>query len=197
MPPTHASEWDRILSLRENRLLARSNDPLMLSLARQAAQACNVPIGLVSLMEEDGERFVACVGYQVDWIPRRDSICAYAILEADVLTIADASADSRFRHNPYVAGEPHVRFYVGAPIFDAQGLPLGSISAIDDHPQEASSRCVLAIRRLAEVASAVMQVRLLFAKTCDRSSNEGDTKASQARLDAILLTLVESRPTSG
>eukprot|EP00951_Prasinocladus_malaysianus_P046198 scaffold631440_cov46-Prasinocladus_malaysianus.AAC.1 len=36
-----------------------------------------------------------------------------------VLITEDASVDARFSHNPYVAGDPFIKFYAGAPLLQS------------------------------------------------------------------------------
>jgi len=196
LPSRHAFEAARLDSLRDYSPFAPEEDPILQSVALQATHLCRVPVGIVSLMEGDEERFVAHVGTDLQTVKRDESFCAYTLLEPDVLTIEDAQCDPRFRENRYVVGEPYVRFYIGAPIFDAQGLPLGAICAIGFRPQEATSQTRLGLSRLAEVAGAALQARLLFAQSLAGASPE-KVPAHQARFEALLLTLVSSCLPSG
>lgn len=193
LAPLHALEEERLASVHKHRVCVPVDDPLLQSVARKAARICGTPLGLVSIMEADSERFVGCTGGDVGPVARSLSFCAYAILEPDVLTVEDTWADPRFRENPYVVGEPFARFYVGAPVFDANGLPLGSVCAIDFRPQYPSSKCLLALRTLAAGLGAVLHTRLLMANARARGASDEDTKRLQSRLDAEVSELKEVR----
>ena len=154
----------------------------MVSLACEATSICRTPIGMVSLLAEGEERVLACVGADVERVERASSLCAYTILEADLLLIEDAHEDARFRSNPFVAGPPYIRFYAGAPILDEGGLPLGAVCALGTTPGGLTSRQIVALKRIAGVVGAALEVRRRL-MSADRDG----------RLDALLLTLVEPR----
>lgn len=192
--PLHPAEEARQASVREFEPFAYENDRTMRAIAVEAMEACDASAGMVSIMEADEERFLAAVGNSHRPGKRRESICAHTILEPDVLAVEDLSRDPRFRAMPYVAGPPFLRFYAGAPILDATGLPLGAVCVTHTVPHEISSKCLLAVKRLAEVASAVLESRLLFAHSRIRYAPNSEYLATQARMDDLLLTMVESRP---
>lgn len=148
----------------------------MTSLARQAARVCGAPFGMVSLMEEHQQQFLACVGASRDPVNRDETFCAYCILQSEPMVVENALEDPRFKGNPHVLGDRNIRFYVGAPILD-HGLPLGTVCVVDTEPHEVSSKCLLTIERLAQRASAVLQLRRMVA----------DWQA----LDELLMPLVE------
>ena len=81
-----------------------------------AARLFNVPIALVSLVDDERQWFKARCGLDVEQTPRSISFCVYAILGDDVMVVPDATLDPRFAENPLVTGGPRIRFYAGAPL---------------------------------------------------------------------------------
>ena len=101
-----------------------------------AAKLCDAPIALVSLVEAERQRFLARTGVDLSETPRPTSFCAHAMLGSETMVVPDATKDPRFAHNPLVTGEPHIRFYAGAPLISSEGAPLGSLCVIDTRPRE-------------------------------------------------------------
>jgi len=52
-----------------------------------------------------------------------------------------------------VTGDPHIRFYAGYPVLDANGLALGSLCVLDSEPRRLRERELRALRELAAIAS--------------------------------------------
>jgi PAS domain S-box-containing protein len=100
-----------------------------------AAALCEVPVALVSLVEERRQTFLARTGIDATETPRETSFCAFAMREDDIMIVPDATADPRFADNPLVTGDPHIRFYAGAPLIADDGIPLGSLCVIDTKPR--------------------------------------------------------------
>ena len=48
--------------------------------------------------------------------------------------LPDAQLDARFADNPYVVGEPNVRFYAGLPLATEEGLVVGTLCVFDRAP---------------------------------------------------------------
>jgi len=67
--------------------------------------------------------------------PRKQSFCAHAILNNGILTVPDASRDERFRENPAVTGEQHLRFYAGAPLVSPNGNKIGTLAVMANEPR--------------------------------------------------------------
>ena len=100
-----------------------------------AAALCAAPTSVVSLVGQYRQTFIARTGVDATDAPRETSFCQYAMLENDVMVVPDATADPRFAHNPLVTGDPHIRFYAGAPLVAEDGMPLGSLCVIDMAPR--------------------------------------------------------------
>ena len=60
---------------------------------------------------------------------------AYGWLFTELLVVPDALQDARFADNPLVVGEPHVIFYAGRPLKNAEGFTVGTLCIIDHTPR--------------------------------------------------------------
>jgi PAS domain S-box-containing protein len=133
--PVFADEGERLRVLRDYALDSLDGDPELASIARFAAKLCEAPVALVSLVEEERQRFLASEGLEAKETPRDISFCTHAMLREDMMEVRDAALDPLFAANPLVVGEPHIRFYAGQPLKSEEGLPLGSLCVIDTVPR--------------------------------------------------------------
>ena len=100
-----------------------------------AARVLDVPIALVSLVDEDRQFFMARVGLTVCETGRDVAFCSHAITgTGELLVVPDALLDERFADNPLVTGDPMIRFYAGQPLC-VRGRLLGTLCIIDRHPR--------------------------------------------------------------
>jgi PAS domain S-box-containing protein len=108
-------------------------------ITRVASALFDVPIALVSLVDANRQWFKSCVGLDIPETPRAVSFCAHAILGEGTLVIPDTLQDARFADNPFVTGDPLVRFYAGRPL-RADGQALGTLCLIDQRPRTLDER---------------------------------------------------------
>jgi len=134
----HPDEARRLDALHRLAVLDTESEERFDRLVELAATVIGAPIALISLVDRDRQWFKARVGVDARETPRDISFCAHAIVstEPGPFVIADADADARFADNPLVAGEPHVRFYVGQVIHDPTGMPVGTLCALDQRPRQ-------------------------------------------------------------
>ncbi len=134
--PLPLNEPERLRALRDYAVLDTPPEAAFDRLVRLAAHLLQVPIVLISLVDENRQWFKACFGLDARQTERKLSFCAHAILTDDVFVVPDAALDARFADNPAVTGPPHVRFYAGAPLKTPGGLNLGTVCAVDTVPRQ-------------------------------------------------------------
>ncbi|HEY6038803.1 MAG TPA: GAF domain-containing protein, partial [Kofleriaceae bacterium] len=115
-PPKPLDEAPRVRALLGYHVLDTAPEPSFDRITALVSRVLDVPIALVSLIDDERQWFKSCVGLGVGQTDRDVAFCAYAILEDTVLVIPDARADPRFAANPLVTGEPFLRAYAGAPL---------------------------------------------------------------------------------
>jgi len=134
-PSRPADDKARVFSLRSLNLLDSDKDERFDRLTRLTASIFEVPIALVSLVDENRQWFKSCYGLNATETERDVSFCGHAILDDDVFVIEDTYQDPRFVDNPLVIGEPYIRFYAGYPIKYADNVKLGTICLLDTRPR--------------------------------------------------------------
>lgn len=117
-----------------------------------ASESCGTPVATVSFLEADRQWFKSEIGLGIDQTSLDDSICAKTIILSKLVIINDLSDDKRFRNNPFVTGQPHLRFYAGARLETSDGLLLGAVCVGDFKPRphgltEAQASTLLALAR--------------------------------------------------
>lgn len=184
--PLPPDENERLRLLHALELLDSDPEPVFDRITRTLAQSLHVPIALVSLVDEQRQWFKSRVGLDATETPRDQAFCAHAILGSTTMLVDDAPADGRFADNPLVSGEPHIRFYAGAPIRTSGGLALGTLCAIDTVPRQLCAEELQLLDDLASIVSREIQLRetMLIARSeLERSSAVLD--ASEARFRAV------------
>lgn len=97
---------------------------------------CDVPIALITLVDESRQWFKSKTGLNVNETPREVAFCAHTILNDRAMIIDDATQDERFSENPLVTGSPNIRFYAGVPLITPGGFGIGTLCAIDSKPRQ-------------------------------------------------------------
>lgn len=157
--PLPPNEPTRLAALRRHDLLDTAPEPAFDDLAALAAQICEVPIALMSLVDEHRQWFKAKVGIHATETPREHAFCAHAILGTEPFVVEDAANDPRFADNPLVTGAPSIRFYAGAPLIDADGHALGAVGVIDRRARTLRPAQLDALQKLARQVTTLLALR--------------------------------------
>lgn len=130
----HPRQQERLERLHAYGILDTPREADFDDVVRLASQICGMPMSLISLVDEDRQWFKAEVGMGVEQTDLERSICSHVIVSDDFVEIEDTTADQRTRDNPLVTGAPGLRFYAGAKLETADGLPLGTLCVLSPEP---------------------------------------------------------------
>ncbi len=163
--PTPDNERERLGALYRAGILDTGREASFDRIARLGARQFDVPICLVTFLDEDRQWFKAAWGLEANEGPRDLAICSYTILNRQPLIVLDASKDARFADHPLVTGGLQLRFYAGAPLTNSEGYNLGTLCLVDTKPRSEFTERDQAI--LEDLAALVMDRTELRRKTAD------------------------------
>ena len=162
LPSLHPHEVERQAILERCGVLDTPPEPDFDGITSLAADICQTPIALVSLIDGQRQWFKSHHGLDATETPRDLAFCAHAILDRhQPLVVPDALADPRFADNPLVIGGPRVAFYVGFPLLlGTDQLPVGTLCVIDHQAKAISPQQLAHLRILARQVEVLLELRL-------------------------------------
>jgi len=118
-------------------------------ITRLARDVFDVPMVSISLLDHDRQWRKSQVGLGGWEAPRKDSFCDLTVRRGEPVVIEDAASDTQYAANPFVAGDPHLRFYAGCPIEAPGGEPVGTLCIVDTKPRLLDERQRVVLQELA------------------------------------------------
>ncbi|WP_278948042.1 sensor domain-containing phosphodiesterase [Pseudomonas extremaustralis] len=150
--PLPSNETQRLAEVARFCTVDSEQDEVFDKIVAMTSAYFNVPITLISIVEEHRQWFRARVGLEATQTPREVSFCAYTTLDNLMLEVLDATLDPRFKDNALVTGAPHICYYAGAPLITADGFTLGTLCIIDRVPRAPmSERDAAMLKNFAEL----------------------------------------------
>jgi GAF domain-containing protein len=187
-------EAARVAALNRYAILDTEPEQSFDDLVILAAHICQTPMAMLSLVDDHRQWFKSKYGVQVPETSKEVSICAHAIQQGDLFVVPDTLQDSRFRENPLVTGEPHVRFYAGAPLINEEGFALGTLCVLDHEPRHLDDEQREAVSALGRLALRQMELRmnlqLLKEALNDRTRAEHARELELKRLEEKLVRVM-------
>jgi GAF domain-containing protein len=159
-------------------------DPDFDRLAAVLADRLSVSRAMVVLVSKGGQVFPGAVGLAEPWNTRRSmplshSLSREVVVSGDVLVLPDAREEPRLQDSIAVR-ELGVVAYLGAPLVDVQGRPIGVLVAGDDQPRVWTPADVDVLVGLADECSQLLQAQALeLAEREARSAAERDEVAAR------------------
>jgi len=192
-----ANEEARVIALDKYAILDTDPEQFFDDLTLLASHVCNTPIALISLVDEDRQWFKSRVGLDASETSRDIAFCSTAILQSDVFVVPDALADERFRDNPLVVSDPHIRFYAGAPLINEDGYALGTLCVVDRAPRELAPEQKEALKALSRLVLAQLEFRrnliLLKEALTDRTKEEHERQKELVHVQETLMRVLGLR----
>jgi len=181
-------ELSRLAALLRYEILDTPEESAFDDFTALAAQMCDTPIALISLVDDRRQWFKSRVGLDVSETPRDISFCTYTITGEQIFEVPDALQDPRFRDNPLVQGDPHIRFYAGTPLTSPDGHNLGTLCVIDRKPRRLSSEQRETLERLGRQVIRLFEQHLLAHRHAEQAALQ------QAILDSASSAVLITRP---
>lgn len=150
-PDIPHDEQSRLRTLASLNILDTFHEERFDRLTRLASRLFDVPMAVVTLVDDKRQWFKSCIGLNVSETARDISFCGHAILSDEVLLVPDTKKDLRFADNPLVVSEPHIRFYAGCPIKSVNGSRLGTLAIIDSKARTLSMQDLNILKDLASM----------------------------------------------
>jgi len=165
--PIPDNEAQRLEALREYRILDTAAEEAYDDITKLAAYLCQVPITMISLVDESRQWFKSKLGVKQQETPRDVAFCAHAILQTEPMIVRDALKDTRFADSSLVTRTPHIRFYAGFPLTSPEGFALGMLCAIDRKPRKLSPEQKKAMQALSRQVMALLELRRVSARMAE------------------------------
>ncbi len=155
-------EAARLDALHQLNLLDTAPSESFDRITRMASQLFGLPVSAVSLTDRDRQWFKSRVGVDHCSIPRDKAPCAQVAEARQVLVIPDLLADPHYAESPLAT--QGVRFYAGAPLVTREGHGLGALCVLGTDPRQATDAEAAALRDLAEMVMAQIELQHAFGR---------------------------------
>lgn len=175
----HPLQRERLAALHSFEILDTDPEQDFDDIVKLAAATCGTSISVVNFIDAERQWFKAETGLGVRETPLATSICAHVILEDEFVEIHDTLDDARMRDNPLCCGDPGLRFYAGALLRTAEGLPLGTLCVLDYAPMTLTALQRDTLRVLARQVIALLESRKAL-RTADMLRLEVDHRVKNS-----------------
>jgi len=152
VPEKPENEDFRITTLHLLNILDTVSEERFDRLTRLAKRLFGISFAMINLVDVNRVWTKSSQGIEITEVLREQSFCGHTVLSDDILIVPDASSDQRFCDNPFVTGDPKVRFYAGVPLVVANGSKVGTLCLIDRSPRSLSDEDQELLKDLGKIA---------------------------------------------
>lgn len=158
---SNKEEQLRLKALEEYKVLDSLPEKMYDDITMIASHICEMPIVLLSLVDDKRQFFKSKVGIDVSETPVEFAVCYHAILsQQELFEVPDLREDERFKDNPLVTENPKMVSYFGVPLKNSEGIAFGTLCVISkDKPRVLSDRKKLILKKLAKQVIHLLELR--------------------------------------
>lgn len=193
-PMLQRDDASRVAALEKYAILDTDPEQVFDDLTFLASFICKTPIALISLVDEKRQWFKSRVGITDSETSREIAFCSRAIQQSDLFIVPDALEDDRFRDNPLVVSDPHIRFYAGAPLINEDGYALGTLCVVDRSPRKLDAEQKDALKALSRLVLGQLEFRrnliLLKEALTDRTREEHERQRELLHVQQTLMRVL-------
>lgn len=158
-----ANDASRLRTLHQYRIVNTTPEPIFDAYTAWAAQLFNVPIALVSLVDDDYVWFKSVAGHVgLAGLPRAESMCSAAILQDEPVVTSDYRPESCTLIKPDVAQAIGLKFYAGAALQMPGGERVGMLAVIGREFREVTDKEKAVLVQLAALVSQTIELRARY-----------------------------------
>ena len=159
-PQQTTNEEARLKNLQSYRILDTLPEEDYDNITALASQICDVPISLISLIDDKRQWFKSRYGIDASEAPREISFCNHVILNPHkTFEIADATKDDLFKNNPFVTGAPNIVYCSGVPLVSDEGFAMGALCVMDNKSRQLTEVQKNALKKLSRQVVLLMNLR--------------------------------------
>lgn len=148
--PIPANETERLEALYQYNILNTVPDEELDNITRLASFVCGMPISVITLLDRDTQWFKSKQGISGTHTSRDQALCSYAIMNpGQSMVVPSLLEDNRFHFHPMLEGDVRVMSYIGVPLVNPDGYPLGTLCVVDSKPNYLSDEQIEALETLA------------------------------------------------
>lgn len=144
-------EKKRLSALHRFNILDTPADPSFDNITQLASKLLNVPVSLISFVDQHRIWAKSHHGIETQDFPRVEGLCATTILNNSPYIVTDARTDPRSCKHPMVIQDSGVRFYAGLPLTVEGELNIGSLCVIDYKPRSLSTSEIETLKLLSKM----------------------------------------------
>jgi len=188
MAPPRSDEAVRCDALVPYHFHPDERDQLLDDLTRLAAEACSVPVSILSIVKSGDLLHIARVGDSKARTQNEEALISRAILETELFVVHNSLKAAGLDECAEDPGQP--LFYAGVPLSTREGYRFGVLSVIDDKPRQLSETQARALGSLANAVMASFELRRksleLEQAKLDRDKAFESLRASEDRCAMLL-----------